>query len=234
MNSTALEGWDRAGELIRQARIDIGYTNRENFALSCNISNRVLSDIEAGNRTNFSPRILAGLEEGLGWPAGTIDQIVSDSGFVPPTPGGATDMVFRPPTFNRRPYLVDVALAERSIAVLTEAHRAWGDKPGSVEKVMAASLVAQTWPYVLRLLEDNCLPGQELHPGVVPIYTAFATISDWASPNDPSVRYAQWLVGEAGEVSETNRQHFMKRWSDARKATKGRRNSEAEREIQPR
>ena len=143
-------------------------------------------------------------------------------------------MVFRPPTVNRRPYLVDVALAERSIAVLTEAHRAWGDKPGSVEKVIASTLVAQTWPYVLRLLEDNCLPGQELHPAVVPIYTAFTTISDWASPNDPSVRYAQWLVGEAGEVSETNRQHFMKRWSDARKATKGRRNSEAEREIQPR
>jgi hypothetical protein len=228
VNATVTEGWNRAGELIRQARIELGYTNRENFADTCNVSTRVLSDIEAATRTNFSSRVLAGLEDGLGWPAGTIEQLVSDPEFVPPTPGGAGDMVFRPPVFNRRPVIVDVAVCERSIAALTEAHRASGQKPGPTEKALAAALLAQSWPYVLRLLEDNCLPGRELHPAVVPLYTAFSEISDWVSPADPSRRYARWLVGDAGTVDDTIRQRYMQRWSDSRKSTRGRRITDRE------
>lgn len=223
MNATVTEGWHRAGEFVRQARIELGYSNRENFAETCSISTRVLSDIEAGTRINFSNRVLSGLEEGLGWPAGTIDQIVSDPLFSPPAPGGAGDMLFRPPLFNRNPVWVDVATIENSIAVLTEAKHAWGDTPGPVESAVAAALVAQSWPYVTRLLEDNCLPGQELHPAVYPFYSAFTKLSDWVSPADPTRRYAKWLVGESGAISDAQRERFMQRWADARRATKGRR-----------
>jgi len=228
VNATVTEGWHRAGELIRRARVDLGYTNRENFADTCNVSTRVLSDIEAGTRTNFSARVLAGLEDGLGWPTGTIDQIVSDPEFVPPAAGGGGDMVFRPPVFNRRPVPVDVAVVERSITALTEAHRTSGDKPSPTERALAAALLAQSWPYVLRLLEDNCLPGLELHPAVVPLYTAFSAISDWVSPSDASRRYARWLVGDAGTVDDTIRQRYMQRWSDSRRSTRGRRIGDSE------
>jgi hypothetical protein len=228
VNATVTEGWSRAGELIRRARIELGYTNRENFADTCNVSTRVLSDIEAGTRSNFSSRVLSGLEDGLGWPAGTIDQLVSDPDFVPPTPGGAGDMVFRPPVFNRRPVPVDVAVVERSITALTEAHRASKEKPGPTERALAAALLAQSWPYVLRLLEDNCLPGRELHPAVVPLYTAFSEISDWVSPSDASRRYARWLVGDAGTVDDTIRQRYTQRWSDSRRSTRGRRIGDSE------
>ena len=227
MDSTERGNWQRLGHAIRKARIDIGYTNREAFADACNVSVRVLADIEAGSRDNFSDRVLGGLEEGLAWPAGTIDQIVSDPGFQPPAPGGSTDLVFRPPMYNRRPVAVDVAVIERSITALTEAHRASeGKKISGVEATLAAALVSHCWPYVLRLLEDNCLPGRELHPAVRPLYEAFAKLSDWASPNDASARYAQWLVGDARDVTDAVRERHMQRWSDARRAVRGRRAAE--------
>jgi len=79
----------------------------------------------------------------------------------------------------------------------------------------------------LRLLEDNCLPGRELHPAVVPLYTAFSAISDWVSPADPSRRYARWLVGEAGTIDDKLRHRYMEMWSDSRRSTRGRRIDES-------
>jgi len=67
---TQLGDWRRLGERLRQARINIAHTNRENFAVACGVSVRVLSDLESGARTNFSDRVLSRLEAGLGWPAG--------------------------------------------------------------------------------------------------------------------------------------------------------------------
>lgn len=231
METAALAGWHRAGECIRQARIELGYSNRENFAETCNISVRVLSDIESGTRTNFSGRVLGDLEDGLGWPAGTIDQLVSDPDFQPPTPGGAADLVFRPPVFNRRPVHVEVATIERSIAALTEAHREWGNRPGTVEKTVTSALVSQCWPYITRLLEDNCLPGRELHPAVTPLYSAFVKLSDWVSPSDPARKYAQWLAGETGEVDETIKHRYMQRWSESRRVVRGRRADRVDAEM---
>ena len=232
MDSTERGNWKRLGSAIRKARIDIGYTNREAFADACNVSVRVLADIEAGSRDNFSDRVLGSLEEGLGWPAGTVDQILSDASFQPPAPGGTTDLVFRPPVYNRRPVQVDVAVIEKSIAALTEAHRAAkGKKPSGVEAGLASALVSHCWPYVLRLLEDNCLPGRELNPAVRPLYEAFEKLSEWASPGDPSARYAQWLVGDGGAVSEVVNERNMQRWSDARRAGRGRTRDAAEAEA---
>ena len=227
MGNDEAENWRRLGESVRRARIDIGYTNRENFAESCNISARVLADIEAGTRTNFSDRVLAKLEEGLSWPSGAVEQIVSDPSFDPPTPGGAGDLIFRPPAFNRRPVPVDVSLIERSIATLTEAERA-GSETKPTELAVAAALVAQCWPYIVRLVEDNCLPGKELHPAVRPLFETFVRVADWAAPDDPSGRYARWLAGDLGDISESVRQRFMQRWSESRRVLHGRRVSETE------
>ncbi len=222
MDSTRHENWKRLGAAIRKARTDMGFSNREAFAEACNVSVRVLADIEAGSRDNFSDRVLHSLEQGLNWPAGTIDQILSDPDFQPPVPSGG-DLVFRTPTYSRRPVAVDVSVVEHSIAALTEAHRASkGEKLGKVEAALAAALVAHCWPYVLRLLEDNCLPGRDLNPAVRPFYEAFAELSAWASPNDASARYAQWLAGDAGNVSEDVRDRHMQRWADARRTARRR------------
>lgn len=231
VDSTKLGNWQRLGTAIRKARIGMGYTNRESFAEACKVSVRVVADIEAGSRDNFSERVLSSIEEELGWPTGTIDQIISDAGFQPPAPGGTTDLVFRPPMYNRRPVQIDVAVIEKSIAALTEAHRASeGKKPSGVEAVLAAALVSTCWPYVLRLLEDNCLPGRQLNPAIRPLYEAFEKLSKWASPNDPSARYAQWLVGDAGEVPEVVLERYRQRWSDTRRAARGRIQSDVEAE----
>ena len=226
MSTTTVESWQRVGDLIRQARIQLGYTNRKTFAEACDVSERVLSDIEAGTRTNFSGRVLSGLETGLEWPTGTIDQLVADPNLTPPDPGGGAGLVFKPPVFNRRPVSVDVVVVERAIAALTQARQAWGDKPGPAEKALAAVTVAQCWPYIIRLLEDNCLPGRELHPGVLPLYRAFSELSDWVSPKDPAGRYAAWLVGDGGAIDEQTQQHHMQRWLESRRTLKGRRNND--------
>lgn len=228
MELAELENWQRLGVFVREARIALGYTNRENFAEVARISVRVLADLEAGTRTNFSNRVLADLEEGLGWPGGTIDQIVSDSSFEPPNPGtGGGDLLFRAPIFNRRPVPVDVKDIERSIIALTEVHRSPATKPSPVD----AALVAQCWPYIVRLVEDNCLPGRELHPAVRPIYEAFAELATWAIPNDSIGRYVQWLVGDAVDVAETGRQRYMQRWLESRRAVRGRRTAEQQVEV---
>ena len=126
--------------------------------------------------------------------------------------------MFKTPVFNQRPVLVDVGVVERSIAALTEAHRVWGKKPNPAEATVAAALVAHCWPYVTRLLEDNCLPGRELHPAVLPYFEAFTKLSDWVAPEDPTRHYAHWLIGDAGDVDDQTWQRYMQRWSESRRA----------------
>jgi transcriptional regulator with XRE-family HTH domain len=220
--NTELEGWRRLGEKVRQARIDNGYTNQEAFAEECLVSVRVLSDLESGRRTNFSDRVLSRLEEGLGWPAGTMDQIVADPTFDAPGPVRSGDLMFRPPIFDRRPVHVEVAAAERAIAALTEASRSGAS--GETVSGLGAALVSLCWSYVIRLVEDNCLPGHELHPGVRPYYEMFAALASEHAPNDPVARYAKWLAGDASDATEPVRPRYHQRASGARRrAARGRR-----------
>lgn len=220
MDSLELEGQSRRGETVRQARIARGYTNRENFAEVCNISTRVLSDLESGARSNFSDRVISRIEQGLQWPAGTIEQITNDPEFTPPAPVAVGDLIFQPPAFDRRPVSVDVSAVERAIAALTEASRAKAS--GDEVAAMGNALVALCWPYVLRLVEDNCLPGNELHPAVRPLYSAFTALADEFPPADPSQRYAQWLTGDAPNTTESARERYMQRWTDSRRVSRGR------------
>lgn len=209
----------RAGAQIRQGRNDLGYSNRESFAQRCGISTRVLSDIEAGTRTNFSDRILAKIEAGLGWPAGSIEQIVADPTFTPPP---APAEVFQQPHFDRNPVPVTVADLEFAIDALNQARRAYGAKPGPVEALLAGAAARTCWPYVVRVLADNWTPGRGVNPAVLPMYKAFADLANWAAPGAADGRYAAWLANGGRGTPDENRR-FMERWSESRRTPSRRR-----------
>ena len=210
----------RLGAAVRQARIDIGYTSRAAFAEASNVSVRVISDLESGTRSNFSAKVLSRVESALGWLSGTMDQIVADAGFVPARPSSGDDLIFQAPEFDRRPVAVEVPAVEWAIAALAEtAH----DPRSATVKRVAEAAVGLCWPYVVRLVEDNCRPGNELHPSVRPQYETFLTVAVEFSPADPSRQYVRWLAGDTEEVSEAVRHRYMQRWSESRRANRGRR-----------
>ena len=217
MKSSDRDAGRRLGAAVRRARLDEGFTNREDFAEHCNVSVRVLADLEAGTRTNFSPRIIAGLEAGIGWPAGTIARIAADPTFEPPAPGSA-DWLSRDPVFNRRPVPVDVAVIKRALAILNPTYdAAAGRELPAAEAAMAKVLLEAAWPYVTRLLEDNCRPGKGLHPSVKPYWEPFQRISEWLSPGQPAAHYARWLVGEISTLDEVTLKAYTRRWAVTRR-----------------
>ncbi len=219
-------GWQRLGALVREARLRVGYPNREDFAAACNVSVRVLSDLESGARSNFSERVLSRLESGLDWPPGTVDQIVFDSSFVPPKSTPGSDLMFRPPAFDRTPVQVEVGTVEKTIALLAELSRESGveaSKEGSAVNRIGAVAVALCWPYVIRLVEDNCLPGNALHPSVRPLYQEFLSVQDTFAPQDTSGRYARWLAGDMPDAPDAVRRRYHERWTESRRSRPGRR-----------
>lgn len=224
MGRSENSGWQRLGAAIREARGSLGFTSRDTFAEVAGVSVRVISDLESGARDNFSEKILSRVEDALGWISGTIDQIVTDPDFLPPAPSPADELVFRPPEFNRKPVLVDVAIVERAIAALTEVSRQRGEKPlpDDVARVAEAA-VSLCWPYITRLVEDNVQPGNELHPAVRPLYETFLTMASKFSPADPAGHYVQWLSGDAASANESVRHRYMQRWSESRRIRRGRR-----------
>lgn len=209
------------GTAVRRARLDQGFTNRADFAEHCNTSERVLADLEAGTRTNFSPRIIAGIEAGLGWPAGTIDRIGDDPAFEPP-PAASVDWLSLDPVFSRRPVPVDVAVIKEVLAVLNHVHDAGAERElPAAEAAMAKALLATAWPYMTRLLEDNCRPGRGLHPSVKPYWDPFKRISDWLSPGQPAAHYGRWLVGEISTLDEVTLKTYTRRWALTRRRMTG-------------
>lgn len=227
------EGWNRLGTMVTEARKHIGYSNREDFAAAINVSVRVLSDLEAGARTNFSERILSRVESGIGWPAGTVDQVITDSNFEPPKPTQGGDLLYRPPTFDRQPVQVEVGTVERTIGLLTEISKdlTKDKKPATVADALqrlSAQAIALCWPYMIRLVEDNCFPGNELHPSVRPIYEVFLARQAEFAPDDTSGRYAQWLAGDIPDAPEVIRRRYMERWTESRRTRPSRRHADAE------
>jgi transcriptional regulator with XRE-family HTH domain len=209
---------NHAGACVRQARVALGH-RQETLAEVCEISLRVLSDIESGKRTNFSARIQARLEQGLGWPLGTIAQLVADPDSAPPSPGGIAARSTRPPVYDRKPVPVDVTIIERSIDELTELHRTCAGKPAPPA---AMALAALCRPYFIRLLEHNFTPGQGVHPAVRADYaTTFAVLADWAATHDPDRGYAQWLLCHTGTAGNDH-PRFMRRWAESRQAARRR------------
>lgn len=207
----------RLGAAVRRARLEQAFTSREDFARHCHVSPRLLADLETGARTNFSHRIITRLETGLGWSAGTIATIAADPTFDPPAAANCDNWAVQPPAFNRRPVRVDVALIERAITILAKAYDTSGGTLTERETPLATALLAQAWPYVTRLLEDNSRPGRGLHPGARPLYETFIRISDWLAPKDPAAHYARWLAGDIGNLDEPTVKTYTRRWSATRR-----------------
>jgi transcriptional regulator with XRE-family HTH domain len=208
---------NHAGACVRHARASLGHT-QETFAEVCGISVRSLSALESGERTNFSARILARLEQGLGWPGGTITQLVADPDSAPPPPGGIAGRRTRPPVYDRSPVPVDVTVIERSVDDLTELRRTCAGKAATPA---AAALAALCRPYFLRLLEDNFVPGQGVHSAVRSDHATFAVLADWAAPHDPNRDYVQWMLRNTGTAADAH-SLYMRRWSESRQAARRR------------
>lgn len=215
--------WLRLGEIIRRTRIGLGISSRDALADTAQVSKRVIADLESGARDNFSERVLSRIEETLGWTSGTIDLIVTDPDFQPPEPGGTEDLVFRPPDFSRKPVAVDVGALERVIAALTEVNAESNTAPISAATLqLAEAATGICWPYIIRLVEDNCTPGSQLHPAVRPLYEKFTAVAREFAPADPSASYTEWLAGDRDGASDSITQRYRLRWSESRRARRGR------------
>ncbi|MBB2940478.1 transcriptional regulator with XRE-family HTH domain [Actinoplanes lutulentus] len=78
--------WERLGRYVVSRRVELGYTQRTDFAEATRITARVLSDIENGRRGNFDQVTIAKLEYGLRWATGSVAKVVD--GGAPEPRGG--------------------------------------------------------------------------------------------------------------------------------------------------
>lgn len=74
------QGWKRLGRAILHDRIRY-WPTREEFAQATGLSARLLDDLEAGRRSNYSDATYAAIEATLGWREGTCLRVV-DGGRV--------------------------------------------------------------------------------------------------------------------------------------------------------
>ncbi len=68
------EGWRRLGKRVRSER-SRRWPVLKDFAAQCGLGTRVISALELGERTNFSPATIAAVEDALGWEPGSADRI---------------------------------------------------------------------------------------------------------------------------------------------------------------
>lgn len=194
----------RCGALVRQRRIAIGFSSRRGLARASGVSERLIADVESGARENFREATLDRLAEALGWPAGSIQRIAVDATFIPPAPAGV-ELMFQPPDFDRAPVEVPVEVIETSMAALAR---------GDSEELRAAAVMLQA-PYVVRLMEDNCTPGLQLHPAVRPGVEAWLAAAGDAV--DPELAgYLQWISGD-GAAAGDREAGYRDRWMAARR-----------------
>ena len=211
-------GYRRLGTAVRDARREYGYTNREHFADACGVSVRLLADIESGTRGNFRTRLLEKVEAALDWPAGTLDNVLTDPNFRPPTPGSSVDMVFRPPVFNRNPVSVEVTAVERALSVLAKEKQESTGPLTPTERSLRLALITMCGTYVKRLVEENCLPGKDLNPAVRPFLSTYTDIAKWVGLVDSTVGYLNWLSGDDPDASESAQAMYTRRWAESRRA----------------
>ena len=182
------------------------------------MSVRLLSDLESGTRSNFRTKVLEKVEAALDWPIGTMDNILTDSSFPPPTPGSSVDLVFRPPVFNRNSVSIEVATVERALSVLAKAKQESKQPITATERSLRLALVTMCGSYVKRLVEENCLPGKDLNPAVRPFLTTYTELAEWAGLADSTVSYMHWLSGDDPDSSEAAQAMYNRRWAESHRA----------------
>lgn len=77
--------WVRVGKLLTSAWTAADYPSREALARELGLASRVLADLAAGRRTNYSPRTLALAERGARWAPGSIDRVLDGGDPIPLT-----------------------------------------------------------------------------------------------------------------------------------------------------
>lgn len=91
-----------------------------------------------------------------------------------------------------------------------------GSSPDEARRRSAGEALLPMWPYLIGIMERNCLPGNELHPEVRTVYERFAAASAEFIPQ-ADADYAAWLAGDK-EVDDKARQSYMRRWDAGRAA----------------
>lgn len=96
--------------------------------------------------------------------------------------------------------------------VLDDIARTGGDHDVP-DRRSTADAVMPLWPFLIGLVELNCLPGNELHRGVRPAYARLLSLTaDRVLIGD--ARYVAWLAGDIRVDGLTRRRH-MRRWDQA-------------------
>ncbi|WP_165593083.1 hypothetical protein [Mycobacteroides sp. H063] len=96
--------------------------------------------------------------------------------------------------------------------VLDDIARTGGDHDVP-DRRSTADAVMPLWPFLIGLVELNCLPGNELHRGVRPMYARLLSLTaDRVLIGD--ARYVAWLAGDIRVDGLTRRRH-MRRWDQA-------------------
>lgn len=218
------EIWNRLGVLVRDARKALGYRNLEAFGAACDLAKRTVSAIESGERTNYSAQTLERLEAGLNWPRGTIERVLADPDFDPAKSieQSGVGLLFRRPEFDPSPVQVGVDAVIKVCDVLDQAAASVRSVKSSRTRAddgelpqLAAAVIPVCWIYILRMVETNCYPGEDLHPAVRPSYDAFFKIQKiFSAPSDLS-SYAQWLVGDRPNTTKADRDRYHRRWEDS-------------------
>jgi len=114
MNAAALE---RLGRLVRQRRMSLGM-NRDTASHRAGFSRETWRKIEGGEKV--SDYSLARAERVLGWPVGTVDQILE--GKEPPT-NEAPAPIERPPGWDEMTETDKLDYIEQLLAELREEQR---------------------------------------------------------------------------------------------------------------
>lgn len=128
------------GELARSRRKYLGYHSVNALAESTKISNRLISDLETGRRTNFSSSTQEILERAYGWKRGSIQVALG---------GGGTPVVIADP-FASEDGSPDIQ-NPRPSADLEDEFAAMEAIQSAIERLGAAARVR-----VLRWALDRC------------------------------------------------------------------------------
>ena len=207
------EDWKRLGIQVRKARIAQGHSNRSSLATASGVSERLISDVESGTRSNFSERKLNALSASLGWSSDAVTRILGDKQFQPRVVSAISKKGI--PDFDDSPAAVDVEHLQGATDLLISC---FPEAATAMEQSLVEALYPVARAYVIRLIEDNCDPGRSVSPAVIHWHDGIVRIGSVLAPEDPEISYLRWLSGEELPVGPGIGAVYQKRWSSSRRS----------------